>query len=111
MPIQNYEIKWYGDAVEAKLDKVGILAVNEVMPEAVQLAKGRVHVDTGELQDSIRVIKSATVTPKGIVGEWGSKDVGHAIPQEVQYPYLRPAADSAYGTLAKKMQKHFGKVK
>ena len=109
---------WNGAAVIERVRAAEIDGINKVMGACVTTAKELVHTDTTALQGSIKM-EPAQMTSRGAVGLWGSFDISYAIwqellPGEVEAgitrirsggkPYLRPAMDIHYRTLASKMK-------
>lgn len=107
--MSSYTLNWRGPMVIAKCKAATIIAVNLTMARCVVMAKGLVRVQTATLQGSIR-FTPARAGGGGVVGEWGSFDVGYAIYQELgtykmsAKPYLRPAADFEYGLLGSRIR-------
>lgn len=90
---------------------------------------------TATLEGSIDIVRFAEASAKGVTGTWGSRDVAYALIHELggvikpvrakalvfeidgetivtgqvtmpARPYLRPAADAVYPTLAGNIRKH-----
>lgn len=101
-------LKWYGEAIKAKLRAAQIEGVNATMARCVVHAKNNHEWQnrTGVLEGSIGIADYAHEQGTAVVGRWGSQDVDYAIYQELgtqltrARPYLRPAADVHYPGLA-----------
>lgn len=106
-------LEWKGDAILAKLRAAEQGGLQETAEAVVAEAKGRVHVDTGALKESIQVIKPAASDGDGFKAEVGSEseyaiyqEVGvHSKPNYSFTPYLRPALDIHAKQLAENIKK------
>lgn len=107
-------LKWYGDKVKEKMDRVIPWALNSIMADCIKGAKARVPVKTATLQGSIRM-EFAKLINGMWTGIWGSFNVLYALfvelgtPRAQAKPYLRPAADANYGRLSKKIKEGMSK--
>jgi hypothetical protein len=95
-------LKWHGAAILAKVRAAEVGGLQETLEGAVSEAKGRVRVDSGELQSAIDVLEPAHMTGGGATGQFGVEGVAHALAQEFGLPdlphygftpYLRPSFD------------------
>lgn len=80
--------------------------IDETEALCVGMAVSTVHVVTAILQGSID-LRPAEIYPRQyrVEGVWGSFDVNYAIYEELLHPYLRPAADTHYPGLPKRIAK------
>lgn len=113
-------LKWEGDRLNKAMEKAQIKAVNATMAAAVIRAKKN-HTwqnVTGILERSITIADFARSVDRGVRGIWGSLDVVYALIHELggqagrgrkvtipARPYLRPAADAEYPSLARNIKK------
>lgn len=107
MPLQ-----WNGTAILAKVKAAEAAGVQETAEAIATEAKNRVHVDSGDLKNSIDVLGVAT-DGEGVSAQVGSES-DHAIYQEVGVhskpsygftPYLRPSLDIHGKRLAANIKK------
>jgi predicted transcriptional regulator len=111
----SVRLTWYGDKIKERLDEAQRLGIDETMLACVAPAQARVRVKSGILQGSLAADKGMEVAHKEggrWVGRWGSFNVNYALWQEIKtfshvghQPYLRPAAEIQYPTLAKRIEK------
>lgn len=108
-------VRWNGAALKNAAPAACAAGINEVMALCVASAMGLVLVDTGNLKNSIQIMRPAGPNGTLIVGVWGAY-AGYAIYQEIgpvtgiRYwtfrPYLRPSADRFYPELASRIGAH-----
>lgn len=117
-------LKWEGARLDKAMRNAQIKGVNATMSAAVIHAK-RNHTwnnVTGILERSISISDFAKVVGRGVRGLWGSLDVRYALIHELggqagrarkvtipARPYLRPAADAQYPSLASNIKKALAK--
>ena len=126
-------LEWHGQKVKQKVATASKAGVNATMQAAIIHARGshgagshvtsRFESHTGELERSLRIVMSATVTTSGVVvGRWGSMGVNYARRIELgfqgkdslgrtfnqpNYPFLRPAASAEYPKLTGRIRRGF----
>lgn len=136
MAAARQSLVWHGEAITAKMRAAQITGVNATMGACVVEAKTSHSWQnrSGVLEGGIDVADYAREDSRGVVGQWGVRDVNYAlihelggvivpkvakalaIPQadgSVRFvksvtiparPYLRPAADKTYSSLADRIR-------
>jgi hypothetical protein len=103
------KFNWYGDKVKAKVERETRAAMDSILADCVNEAKGLVHVKTSTLQGGIQMRPTKNIDGV-LTGLWGVWDVRYAVYQELPIfkgskPYLRPSADKHYPKLAAEIKR------
>ena len=106
-------LTWQGDKLKRKMESAEIKGVNATMAAcAVHAKRHHPWVNRfGFLERSIGIVEHAKDDGRGVRGLWGSQDIVYAIFQELgtkrmmARPYLRPAADAIYPSLARRIKR------
>ena len=105
-------VRWTGEKVAERIAEAARRAIDETNAEAVAAAKGD-HPwtnRTGTLEGAIQMRPAAQEADGEIVGLFGAFAVAYAIYLELgtarmpPYPFLRPAADAAWGELGARIR-------
>ena len=112
-------VKWRGKQVLSKVRRAQVDGVNKTMQASATHARENhewISRSFPGLETSIKISTFARPDGKGVSGIWGSQDIAYALVHELgsdpssgqnipARPYLRPAADARYPSLARNIRK------
>ena len=111
-------LSWDGEALIERMKAAALAGLLVIDTRVVTNAKGRVRVDTTNLQTHIRIIEEPHEVDGGISSLVGVDDVDYAAAQETGpitssrhwgfTPYMRPAFDEEVSALMDEIKKAFG---
>lgn len=67
-------LEWKGEEVTFKTEQASKDAINRIMADCVEEAKGRAPVRSGKLKKEIMILKPAEAARDGYIGRWGVRN-------------------------------------
>ncbi len=106
-------IDWRGDAVQAKLRRAQIAAVDQTMAACVLDTQGNEKHPgwknvTGTAEGSVRIVNFAKEDGDRVVGIWGSAGVNYVLWLELKHgSFLRSSADRNKASLKDRIKANY----